>query len=176
MKRIFALCLALLMFIAIPCEAFAVAPEMSEVSEEVLIDFINKARNELARRGLVAAENTVLVDQDGVQVYMTGNNKVEVYDDSAYLYMEVVIINDSDKDIAVVEEDASVNGWEVTFFGIGGVSAGKKKKDSFEFVISDADISSLEEIEDIEMNLKIIDENAYETVSAADGVRVYFNT
>ena len=177
MKRIALTLLALVVLFSafFPCSAFAEAPDLSDMTDEELHALIDAARNELTSREMKAAENTVLFEQEGVQVYMTGNNRTENYGDSAYLYVEVIIINDSDKDIALVDKSVCVNGWEVMFFGVGGVSAGKKKKDEIELVISDASISSLEEVEDVEFVFQLVDENAYNIICTADPVTVHFD-
>lgn len=174
MKRIFALCLALLMFIAIPCEAFADLPDFAAMSDEELQELVNAARNELARRVMAAEENTVLYDQGGIQIYLTGKQYVEDYGDSSSLYLEVVIINDSDKNIGIMMASSSINGWEIYGWGTDGISAGKKKKAEFEFNASDADVFAIEEVEDLEMQMNIYDGDTYETISKLDPITVSF--
>lgn len=174
MKKIFALMLALLLLVAIPCEAFAEMPDFSAMSDEELHALIDAARNEMAARELKAGENVLLFEEDGVQVYMTGNNRAEDYGESAYLYIEVVVINDSGRQIAIVDDGASVNGWNVTFFGFGGVSAGKKKKGDLELVISDASITTLDEVEDVEIVLQLLDEDSWNVLCTLDPITVLF--
>ncbi len=175
MKKIFALVLAVLLFVAIPCEAFAEVPDFSAMSDEELHALINASRNELAARELIAGENVLLFDQEGVQVFMTGNNSIDDYGNSVELNIEVVIINDSEYDIALVDDSTSVNGWEVMFYGVGGVSAGKKKKAELELEISDASISTLEEVEDIEFVFQILDEDSYDVICTLDPITVVFD-
>lgn len=174
MKRIFALCLALLLFIAIPCEAFAELPDFAAMSDEELQELVNAARNELARRGLAAEEGTVIYDEDGIQIYLTGKQYVEDYGDSSTLYVEVVIINDSDKDIGIMMESSTINGWEIYGWGTDDISAGKKKKAEFEFNASDADVFAIEEVEDIEMQMNIYDSETYETIKKLDPITINF--
>ena len=64
------------------------------MSTEQLHTAASAIRNELLKRDLVAAENVVLVDQDGVQVYMTGNNEIDWIGAFA---IEVVVVNNSTK-------------------------------------------------------------------------------
>lgn len=175
MKKLLALVFALLMLAAIPCEAFAEVPDFSAMSDEELHALFDAARNEIAARGLAAGDDTLLFEQDGVQVYMTGNNTIDDYGDTVELNIEVIIINDSAYDIALVDDTTSVNGWVVMFYGVGGVSAGKKKKDFIELVISDASISTLEEVEDIEFVFRLLDENSYSAIGTTDPITVVFN-
>ena len=174
MKKLFALFLAILMFVAIPCEAFADLPDLAAMADDELQELINAARNELTRRGLKAEENTVLYDQDGIQIYLTGKKYVEDYGDSSELYVEVVIINDSDNDIGILMDSATINGWEIYGWGTDDISAGKKKKAEFEFLASDADVFSIEEVEDLEMKMNIYDCNSYDTIARLDPVTIYF--
>lgn len=174
MKKIFAFVLAVMMFIAIPCEAFADLPDFAAMSDEELQELVNAARNELARRVLSAEENTVLYDQDGVQIYLTGKQRVESYGDSATLYVEVIIINDTDKNIGIMMDSSSINGWDVYGWGDSGISAGKKKKAEFEFNAHEADVFALEEVEDLEMKMNIYDEDTYDTIKALDPVTISF--
>ncbi len=170
MKKIFALALALLLFIAIPCEAFAEMPDFSAMTEDELLELINHARNELTARSLKAEENTVLYDQDGIQIYLTGKKSFNAYEDTSYLYLEAVIINDSERNIGVSVDSASINGWEVTGWGISDVSASKKKRDNFEFYTSDADVFDIGEIEELEVTLHIYDCDSYETFKKIDPI------
>lgn len=174
MKKLLSIVLALILLVAIPCEAFA-ENDLSALSDEELAALITDARMELAKRSLKAVADTVLFEKDGVTVYTTGNNTFEDYGDSQYLNVEVVVINDSDKKIAIVDDGASVNGWEVQYYGIGDISAGKKKRGNIEFVVSDAGISAMEEIDDIEVTFQILDEDSYEVICTLDPVTFFVN-
>ncbi len=134
------------------------------------------ARNELTSRKAVEDGNTFLVDKDDVQVYLTGKHTIESYESgNSYLYLEAVVINNTDKNIGIGSDTASVNGWNVDFLGTTDVSFGKKKKDNFELRISDADISSYEEVEELEISLVIYDCDSYDTMFTSDSVIVTFN-
>lgn len=176
MKKVMTLVLAAVLLIVLPCEAFAEMPDLSAMSTEELHALVDAARNELTSRELTAGGETLIVDQDGVQVYLTGEYKVEDWGDGTVdLYLEAVIVNNTDHGLAVVEDGISVNGWNVTFFGIGEISAGKKKKANFELWISDASISTYEEIEEIEFGLRLLNEDTYEGTRVSDPVTVHFS-
>ena len=49
-----------------------VANDLSKFSDDDLRAALSAIRNELTRRSLVTDEKTVIFDQDGIQVYLTG--------------------------------------------------------------------------------------------------------
>lgn len=108
--------------------ALAEGMDFASMSDDALRALVDAARNELAKRELTAAENTVLFEQNGVKVYLTGAYDLSY--DNAYLSLEAVVVNDSDKKVNVSVDTACINGWDVYGSGIGDISAGKKKKAS----------------------------------------------
>ena len=173
MKKYVSIFLALLLLIAIPCEAFA-ENDFSAMSDEELRELFDAARNELASRSLKAEADTVLFDQGGVQAYLTGKYEINDYGDTVELDLEVVILNDSDHELYLDCDGSTVNGWEVMGWGISGISAGKKKKDNIELTISDASISTYEEVEDIEFVFTLFDAITYDVIDSIDPVIVFF--
>lgn len=162
MKKVLAFLLAVL-FACMICTAGAEGTDFTAMSEDELHALVDGARNELAKRELVAAEDTVILEQDGVTVYLTGAHNVS--SDGAYLYLEAVVVNDSDKKVSVSVDSACINGWDVYGGGIGETSAGKKQKGEFDFSLGDAEISSFEEIEELELELYLYDADAWERIS-----------
>lgn len=171
MKKLFALILAMLMLCGF---CLAESADYSSMTDEQLHAVVDAARNELAKRELVAAENLVLIDQDGVQMYMTGKYKVWG-NDNVYLTLEVVVVNDSARIVSVSFDNASVNGWETFSTGVGETSPGKKQKGTLEFRISDADIKTYEEVQDIELNMYLYDMAEWETISKVDTYTLHLN-
>lgn len=172
MKKL-ALILALLMLLSIPCSAFAEAPDVSAMTSEELQGLIDAARNELLSRELADGENIVLVDQDGVQVYLTGDYEIEAYS-STYLYMTAVVINNTDHMVGFYAKIATINGWDVDFTGTVDVSPGSKKKAKLEWRISDADISTFEEIEEMKLSLQVYDSSTYDEICDTEPTIYYF--
>lgn len=171
MRRFMALLLAALFLVT--AAAAAENMDFASMSDEELHSIIDGARSELTKRELVAAEDVVLFEQDGVTVYLTGNH--DTYgDDSVYLELEVVVVNDADQSLGVGIDSASINGWNVFGGGIPGTDAGKKQKGSLLFCISDAEAYSFEEIEDIELDFYVYSEETYETVFSVDTVALHF--
>lgn len=166
--------LVMLFAAALPLEAFADGPDVSGMTTEELHALINAARNELTARELSAGGETVLFDQGGVKVYLTGNYSIESYDWATYIYFEAVVINDTDATIDVYFISSTVNGWDVNSVGIGEITAGHKKKGTFELTISDAEINSYEEIEDAEFVFYVMDNDTWDRLFETDSITVHF--
>ena len=173
MKRLICALLAALMLLC----GMAVAEEIdfASMDDSALHAMIDGARNELTKRELIAAENTVLFEQDGVTVYLTGNYDVWGYDEDNYLDLEAVLVNESDKMLYVTVRYAYINGWEVSGGAFSDTDAGKKAKDTLQFYLTDAGVATYEEIEDIEMTFAIVDSATYETITVLEPITVHFN-
>ena len=154
--------------------AFAEGLDFASMSDEELHSIIGGARNELAKRELVAGENTVLFEENGVSVYLTGEH--DVYgDDTLYLELGAVVVNDTEYSIGVDLESVSINGWIVYGGGVSETEPGKRQEGTLDIDLSDAEISSYEEIEDIEFEFYVYDEETYDTLFSVDPVTVHFN-
>ena len=136
--------------------------DYASMSDEELHAVVDGARNELASRELTMAGDTVLFDQDGFKVYLTGNNEISEY--SPFLRLEAIAINDTDKTVDFRISEASVNGWDVYCGGIE-VNAGKKKKDGLGIDLSSTDVKTMEDIEEIELKMYLYDSDAYERLT-----------
>jgi len=172
MKRLISVILTLLMFVS--CFAIAEGTDFSAMDDATLHAMINGARNELTKREMVAAENIVLFEQDGVSVYLTGKHEVWG-SDSYYLDLEAVLVNDSAASVYLYIDTAYVNGWEVYAGGITDTAAGKKQKANIDFSISEAGITTYEEIEEIEVNIWLCDSESYEAIAVLEPITVHFN-
>jgi len=172
MKKILALVMVL---VCIFCWGFASAEglDFASMSDEQLQAIIDGAKAELSSRNGGAVADGVLIDQDGVKVYLTGEYEVWGYD-SFYLSLEAIIENNSDRGISVDFMSASINGWEVYGSGIYDTGSGKKQKGVFEFNLSDAGISTYEEVEEIEMNFYFFDSESYDTIKEFDPITLTF--
>ncbi len=173
MKKLISILAALMLLGGI---AVSEGIDYASLTDDQLHEIIDLARNELARRELVAQEKTVLFEQDGVQLYLTGNYKVDEWGEGKHvLQLEAVVVNESDRKISVHIDTVSVNGWNVYGGSISNIDAGKKKKGSFEIRLYDADIHSYEEIEDIEFSFKVLDESYSRIFSTETPITVHFN-
>lgn len=177
MKKLFAVLMVLMLVFGMT--AFAEEFDFASMDDAALQELIDGARNELEKRGQAqggqtVAENTVLFEQNGVTVYLTGDHEVWG-SDSYYLDLGVVLVNDSEKTVSVLIDTAYVNGWEVYGGGITDTGAGKKQQAVLDFCISDANISTYEEVEEIEMNFIIIDSDTYDTIAELEPVIIHCN-
>lgn len=173
MKKLLVLLLAVLLAF---CGVATAELDYSSMTDDELHAAINAARNELVRRELIAAKDVVIVDQDGVQMYMTGNNEVNVLDNGdAWLYIEFVVVNDADISINLLVEQSTVNGWDVHGDGMGATSAGAKQKVRMRMKVSDGEVTSLEEIEDIVVAYTLFDSDNSKTIGKTEPVTIHFN-
>lgn len=172
MKKLISILAALVLLGGI---AVSESIDYASLTDDQLHEIINLARNELAKRELIAQEKTVLFEQDGVQLYLTGKYRVSSKAD--YMYLEAVVVNDSDLSVGVALDSykASVNGWDVWGDGISGTKPGKKQKGEITIKIADAEISTYEELEEIEFVFKLFNGETYKTISLTDPITVHFN-
>ena len=164
---------ALLVAAFILASSSVYAADYQSMTDEELLTEANAIKNEQVRRELIAGENPVIYDCDGVQAYLTGD--YTLYGET--MELEVVVINDSDVEISLLPDDSQVtiNGWECYSFGVSDVGAGKRKKAGMLMNIGDSDITAYEEISHIEFSLYTMDPDTYMTISHGEPVTVYFN-
>ncbi|MBR2700162.1 MAG: hypothetical protein IKE76_16400 [Clostridia bacterium] len=130
------------------------APKPSE-------DMVSSANN-----ALQIAEGTVILDQEGVRVTLTG--KVDTF--GTMMMLEVIVENNRTEDIYVNVSGSSINGWDVFGVGIADISAGKKKKSDLSFNISDASIENPNQIENMEIQLSVANAKTWMTIFEADSI------
>ena len=107
-------------------------------------------------------------------MYLTGNHEVWGYEDSWYLDLEVVVENNSDVTVSILTDGSSINGWNVASFGITDTQSGKKQKGSIELYLTDAEISTFEEVEEIEFHLLIYNSDDWETIATVEPITLHF--
>lgn len=161
MKKLLALILALILSCSV---AFAAVPDISGCTDAELQQLIDLARNRLYVNALKIEKDAVLVDRDGILLYMTG--EYHTWGSSnVYLTINCVLVNNNKFEVSVGFETSSINGWEVYGSGTGSCEAGKKKKVELEFELTDADIKTVEEIEDITFSLYTYNSTDWKTMS-----------
>lgn len=174
MKKLFAVVLALVLLCG---AALGEGIDWAGMSDDELHAAIDAARNEAARRDLVMSEKVVVFEQDGVSVYLTGNYDVKTFNTTGttQLSLEAVVINDTESTISVLPATSSVNGWDIYTGAIVEISAGKKKKGEFELRISDAEITTYEELEDWTVSFMLFDSASMNTIGITEQAVVHFN-
>ena len=171
MKKLMVLLMVFAMFV-VNSACMAEGQDYSTMDDATLHEIIDSVRNELTKREMTLAENTVLFETEGVTLYLTGDYEVWG-SDNYYLDLTAVVVNDSDKTIYVAVDSAYINGWEAYGSGITDTAAGKKQKGTLEFLLSDADISTYEEVEDIEINFRLVDTESYDTIAELEPVTIH---
>jgi len=158
-KKLLAIILILLLFIP-ETVAFAANIDFSPMSDPEILDIIDAARAELVKRK--AEGNFAIIDQDGVQMYQTGNYRITEYNaNDITMQIEVVVINNRDVPITIFDNGTSVNGWAVDLLGTSSIPAGKSKKDNISFNMYKANITKMEEIHEVEYCFKIYNDNDF---------------
>ena len=142
------------------------------LSTDALHTIVNRARNELSMRELLPSDrNVVLVDTSDVLVYLTRQYGYTSYTDgSKTIDLEAVMVNNSKVPVFFSAENCSINGWEANCTTIQDVNPGKKRKGTISVALSDAGISSFEEIEDLEWDFSLYNSDTYEKITEIRGV------
>ena len=111
-------------------------------------------------------DSMVLFQQDGITVTLSGENHA-----FANLFnIGVIIENNSDKEIRVTLQEASINGWEVSTIAPGKVQAGNKKKAELTFNFEKAGLASETEIQEIKFILAVIDTGSFSKIGATQEI------
>lgn len=167
MKKILAILLTLvLMFSMIP-SAFAVTG-YEDYSTDELHAMLDKIRNELSVRDYTAKDMTLIYDKCNVQIYLTGEFiESPLYENCCQIGM--IIVNNSDYIIRPNVVHAKMNGWALDcFYGIGVTPNQSQRDSAFTFGYELANISSIEEIENIDITLELINNRDYYVIDGTE--------
>jgi len=143
-KRLLSILVTIILLVA-SCTAQAETFDFSGMSIDELHTLQNAIRNELLRRDLVAGDEILLFEKEGISLYLTGDHS----DGMGGLRLSTKTINDTDKEINIYCE-LSVNGWDVGNVWSLEANPRKKSKGYIDISIKGADISTYEEVEEIE--------------------------
>ena len=157
--------LAIFVVVMLLCTfAFAENIDFSGMSDVELNHLIEAAQAELKSRSgeetTANSDDMVILDHNDLTVTIK-DLRVEsdwLYGDSA-LIIDVVEVNNSDKKLNFNGSTISVNGWQVDSSAYGELEAGKKSKGTFKLKLEDADISSLEEVKELEFVFTVFDDD-----------------
>ena len=159
MKKCISIVLAALMMIV---GALAEEVDFSGMSQSEILDVINAGRNAMAKN-TVEGEILRYESEDGYTIIFTGiseNSKKEK------CYIEVLLINDMDINIKTYSEEIYVNGWGCHLTASTDVNAHRRASVKWFFKFADVGIASIEEIEDIEIYLRVFPEDGVYTKDA----------
>ena len=164
----------LICIILLPYTIATANTDYTTMTDDELKQVVSLVRNELVKRSLVNDDKVIVFDQDNVSMYLTGGYKEWNYKDKYYVDIEMVIINNTDHKVTFIAQQSSVNGWDTESSTPGPVSAGKKKKDRMVFSLSDAEITSYKEIEDIDVKFRVCDADTYDNLYITDLITIHF--
>lgn len=165
MKKLLSLILVLLLFIP-STSALASNIDWQSMSDQEITDAINEARIELASRIPDSSDHMTIVNQDGIEVYLTRQYVVEnPYADKFDLKLEAVAVNGTDQKVTISDNGSCINGWAVDTSGFYEVPAGRMQKGFITMRLNDANISTFEEINDIEFVLYAYSNETYATIA-----------
>ncbi len=175
MKKILAVLLVSLFLLGNLC---AYADNYSSMTDEELKQAYNSIRNEIILRGLIAENNTVVLDKNGVKIYINGTPSIKDGWSGKSLIIPIIIVNGSSKSINVFTDDESVNGWTADCsISNSQVAAGKKAKAEFQFDLDATDLTAIKDLEEVEFTMYVYDNDNWfgtKVVDKTNPITLYF--
>lgn len=116
----------------------------------------------------VSIEQTVVLNQDGVTVTVTGMGEDSWYGPE----VKVLVTNDTANAVTVQVRDVSINGAMVSSIFSCDVAAGKKANDAISFYADDLEEIGIHTIQSIEFRLHIFDSQSWDTLLDSDAITI----
>lgn len=113
----------------------------------------------------------ILYDANGVRIVCKGLRQDVIWDGTVVFYME----NNSEKEVSIYAENVSVNGFmqEVSLWS--DLRSGTRLIDGMTILdLSDLEIESIDQIESIELNFRMVDADTWENIATTDAITLYF--
>ena len=113
----------------------------------------------------------VLYDNGGIRIICKGLKQDIIWDGTVVFYLE----NNSGKEISIYAENVSVNGF-MTDVGLwSDLRPGTRLIDGMSMIdLSDLNIESIAQIENIEFNLRVVDANTWDDIVTTDVLTLNF--
>lgn len=119
----------------------------------------------------VDVSGDVLYDSDGIRIICKGLKQDIIWDGTVVFYME----NNSGKEISIYAENVSVNGFMQDVGLWSDLRPSTKIIDGMSMIdLSDLEIENIDQIENIEFNLRIVDANTWEDIVTTDVLTLNF--
>ena len=113
----------------------------------------------------------VLYDSNGIRIICKGLKQDIIWDGTVVFYME----NNSGKEISVYAENVSVNGFMQDVGLWSDLRPSTRLIDGMSMIdLSDLEIESIDQIENIEFNLRVVDANTWEDIVTTDVLTLNF--
>lgn len=156
MKRLVASLLTLMVLLS----SAAFAEDYKSMSDDDLYALINTVRTELLTRELSLTPDQVFIETDKVAMYM--DKKDIEFTSSGTLKIPVILVNNTENEISFQIDSLMVNGWECSG-SIGNIQTNGKKRATIDLYCGKgAEVTSLEEIEDIRVAFLAFNMNTFE--------------
>lgn len=166
MKRVLSILFVLTMLIA--CVGFA--EDYSSMSNDELLAILNSVRTELLTRELSLSPDEVLMENNVVKMYIEKGKEIE-FSGSGTLKIPVILVSNSENEISFQVDSVMVNGWECSGI-IANISAAGKKRCNLNINCKGAEISSIDEIEDIQIILLAFNMKTYKREMTTDKITI----
>lgn len=113
----------------------------------------------------------VLYDANGIKIVCKGLKQDIIWDGTVVFYME----NNSGKAVSIYAENVSVNGFMQDVGLWSDLRDGTKLIDGMSMIdLSDLEIESIDQIENIEFNLRVVDAETWEDIVTTDAMTLTF--
>lgn len=114
----------------------------------------------------------VLYDANGIKIVCKGLKQDIIWDGTVVFYME----NNSGKAVSIYAENVSVNGFMQDVGLWSDLRPNTKLIDGMSMIdLSDIEIESIDQIENIEFNLRVVDANTWEDIVTTDAMTLTFD-
>lgn len=120
----------------------------------------------------VTIEEQVIYDEHDIKVTASGLDFDDIWGPS----IEVLIENNSKKDVTVQADYCIVNDLMTDTMFSSDVASGKKANDTITMLYSDLELEQLNDIQEIELVLNIIDTDTYDTLYQSKVINLKTNT
>lgn len=137
--------------------------EFSLFDDEYTMVFLLDKKEEIKSED----NNSILCKKNGVIVYIT--NRFKFTDD--YLYVEIIIENNTDNSIRLDIDSASIEEWQVSAsLDNDTVASHKKRKGTIKLNLNDTDIVNIGAVSYIEFAFKVYDHDTWRYMFDMDGI------
>ncbi len=115
----------------------------------------------------------VIYDANGIRVVCKGLKDDSIWDGDLVLFAE----NNTDRSVSVYSDNVSVNGYmEDASFWVDLYPYTRAVDGMVLYGMDDLQLESMDDVNEIEFNLRIVDENTWEDIDTSDPITLHFNS
>lgn len=108
----------------------------------------------------VTMDPVVLVEQNGIAITAKGLVEDEIWGPG----IQILVENQSDKNVSVYCDTAVVNRYTISPLFVSSVSAGKKANETLYFGDTNLEAAGITTIADVALSLRVVDDDTYDTL------------